>query len=106
MLRRGKTFQQSIAAEVTCPLYCPHVLNPLQLLSNQCGSVQVGRAGLCLTQQVLGLSGSCHWSVNWGGSTPTPPAQGAHELEHVAETPPAESLAASALQAKQPPFNS
>lgn len=34
--------------------------------------------------------------------TPTPLAQGAHELEHVAETPPAESLAASALQAKQP----
>lgn len=60
----------------------------------------MGQAGLCLTQQVFGLSGSCHWSVNWGGSTR--PRSGAHELEHVAETPPAETLAVSTLQAKQP----
>lgn len=59
----------------------------------------MGQAGLCLTQQVSGLCGSCHWSVNWGGSTR--PRPGVHELEHVAKTPPAEALAAGTLQAKQ-----
>lgn len=57
-------------------------LNPLQPLSNQSSSAQVGQAGLCLTRQVFGLSGSCHWSVNWGGSTR--PRSVARELEHVA----------------------
>lgn len=57
-------------------------LNPLQLLSNQSSSAQVGQAGLCLTRQVFGLSGSCHWSVNRGGSTR--PRSVARELEHVA----------------------
>ncbi|XP_035536333.1 tyrosine-protein kinase BAZ1B [Morone saxatilis] len=80
--------------------WSPVARSATYFLSNQCSSAQVGQAGLCLTQQVFGLSRSCHWSVNWGGSTR--PRSGAHELEHVAETPPAESLAESALQAKQP----
>ena len=108
MLRREKKkkFKQSCKRQ-TCPLYYPHVLNPLQLLPPSY-LIRAARRRwdrlVCVShaQQVFGLSGSCHWSVNRGGSTR--PRSGAHELEHVAETPPAEALAASALQAKQPLF--